>query len=849
MSIEWIVSSSALILLVLLVRFLFKKKISPCLRYGLWLIIALRLLCPFSISGTRVSILNLLPELTWERAVNESGQIIYEQNGGADGTMAGFGAASNAPEALIIEKDADEQGIETANWDAEDQSIGQGKSIEQSKSMEHQAVNWDTMWESDGEAVELFAEYGKRIFTIVSEKFTNGNEIDISMILRLIWILGAGICGSIFLLVNVDYSRRLKSGRERIETENLPVLSAIPVYKTEMIQTPCLFGVFAPAVYVTEDTLKEEQTFRFVLCHENTHYMQRDHWWAFVRVLCLCVHWFNPLVWLAADLSRQDGEMACDEKALKMLGDKVRLNYGKILLELSAGKSAINGWRISTTMSGNARQMKERLGMIVNTPGRKRGMQILVVVLAALLSVVTFTGKSRAQESENLYAEDGERAAADAETNTDKANADETNADKANADESNTAEKNADEKNAPAGSEGYKDNLTEMENQASRENGGDKAQEVEFYREITPVVIGEKEYELWSEGHTSEYGFYIIDAINLVDPDSPEKYVDSIRTEEISRAHWNTPVEQEAIAVESTRRNGGLLTADLNFDGWNDLCFEGWITNANEPYYCMLWNPDLKQYEFSTVLCNVEVDEEERFIIESTRDGDGQYSTTYYRYDEERRLHMIRYVEENLSPDAVFEQLDLTYVEDEDSIYMLPAIVDEEDIFQYSPYTLLAMAKQALLELYQWTGQKVDTACFEVTNLGDVFFGMTREDVIHSRVFYSRAFGADTAYNLSDYDKMISSMYITTGRSAWYSPVFWNVYPDQMDKMTDEEIIIWYLEQTPLVKDCKVKSIEKRYADMWTVQTETDVWLEVFYNAEIKEIGAVTGPYPDYPEH
>lgn len=67
--------------------------------------------------------------------------------------------------------------------------------------------------------------------------------------------------------------------------------------------------------------------------------------------------------------------------------------------------------------------------------------------------------------------------------------------------------------------------------------------------------------------------------------------------------------------------------------------------------------------------------------------------------------------------------------------------------------------------------------------------------------------------------------------------------------MTDEEIIIWYLEQIPLVKDCKVKSIEKRYEDIWTVQTQGDVWLEVFYDTGLKEIGMVTGPYPDYPVH
>ena len=133
--------------------------------------------------------------------------------------------------------------------------------------------------------------------------------------------------------------------------------------------------------------------------------------------------------------------------------------------------------------------------------------------------------------------------------------------------------------------------------------------------------------------------------------------------------------------------------------------------------------------------------------------------------------------------------------------------------------------------------------------MGDVFFGVTPEDIRHSRIFYDRAFGADTAYNLSNYEKCISSMYVLYGRSVWYSPVLWRVFPDQIEQMTDEEVIIWYLERTPLVKNCKVKSIEKRYEDMWTVQAEDGVWFEVVYDVKLREVTSIYGPYPNYPVH
>lgn len=772
MSVEWMVSSSGLILLVLLVRFLFKKKIPAYLRYALWLVVALRLLLPISISETAVSILNFLPQQDMLREGNSSqaGQIIYEQSGGSDNVVAGFDMMPVVSEDFIIEKKAE----------AQDKEAGSVKGL-----------------------------------------FTNGSEISISIVLRLGYLLGAGICCGIFLTVNLDYGRKLRRSRRKIEQESLPVMSVIPVYESQMIQSPCLFGLFDPAIYVTEDTIGEEKTFRFVLCHENTHYRQHDHWWALVRILCLCVHWFNPLVWIAAYLSRQDGEVACDERALKILGDKVRVDYGKTLLELSAEKeSYLNGWRISTTMSGSARQMKERLWMIVNAPGRRIWMQALVMILALLLSVVTFTGKSRAQEREELYAEIEEGAGGDTE---EKAETDSLT--------ENLKSREALESDDEVGGE----DQTEAE----------ESTEIEFYREKVPVSLGGKEYELWCEGHMTEQGFYVIDMINLVDPKEPDEYMDTIVTEDVSRIYWNTPEDQEAFAVESIYRDGGILTVDLNFDGWNDLCFQGWCANANIPYYCMLWNPEKNQYEYSAKICNVEVDEEEQWIIEGTRDGGGQYSVTYYRYDEYNQLHMVKYTEENLSPDALFEQFDLTYVENAESIYVLPAIVNGSE-----PHgTLIAMAKHALTELYQWTGEKVDTACFQVTNMGSVYFGMTPEDILHSRTFFDRSFGTDTAYNLSNYDKSISSMYITSGRSVWYSPVFWHIFPKGMDEMTDEEIIIWYMEQVPLVNDCRVKSVEKRYEDMWTIETQSGVWFEVVYDVNLKEITMVTGPYPDYPVH
>ncbi len=309
-------------------------------------------------------------------------------------------------------------------------------------------------------------------------------------------------------------------------------------------------------------------------------------------------------------------------------------------------------------------------------------------------------------------------------------------------------------------------------------------------------------------------------------------------------AKAETTTEDRAMARPQFK-GGSVRIADLNYDGWEDLYFQGkYDREGNIPCYCMLWNQKSHRFEYSVTLNNLEVDPENQWI--SCRDGseEEEHVVTYYRYDGENRLHMVRYVERNPSPGAVFGQLDLTYVDD-GGPYTLAAVEDEGSL---NP-TMIAMAKQALGELYDWTGQKVDKACFQVSDLGGVVFGLSPEDIEHSRVFCSRYFGADTEYNLSGYDKSISSLDVLSARAVWYSPVLWNTFPSNIESMTDEEVIVWYFEHMPGADAGKVKSIEQRFDDMWTIQAAHGEWFEVIYNAKLREVSGITGPYPEYPVH
>ena len=149
---------------------------------------------------------------------------------------------------------------------------------------------------------------------------------------------------------NLRFARRLKKSRQRVDAKKdiedstmkengtQGGICTVPIYVTSVIETPCMFGLFAPAIYVTRDIMGNETMLSHVLAHETTHYRHRDHIWSALRSLCLIIHWYNPLVWIAALLSRRDAELACDEDTIRSIGEEMRIEYGRTLIGLTCGK-------------------------------------------------------------------------------------------------------------------------------------------------------------------------------------------------------------------------------------------------------------------------------------------------------------------------------------------------------------------------------------------------------------------------------------------------------------------------------------------------------------------------------
>lgn len=125
--------------------------------------------------------------------------------------------------------------------------------------------------------------------------------------------------------------------------------------------------------------------------HEQTHYRHGDNLWAVLRGVCLALHWYNPLVWWAAELSRRDAELACDEATIRRIGESERAAYGRTLIRMTCEKRPAL-LVTATMMTDSGKGLKERISLLVKKPKTAAYTAVAVLLIAGLSVACTFTG-------------------------------------------------------------------------------------------------------------------------------------------------------------------------------------------------------------------------------------------------------------------------------------------------------------------------------------------------------------------------------------------------------------------------------------------------------------------------
>ncbi|MFL8675713.1 M56 family metallopeptidase [Clostridioides sp. GD02404] len=234
------------------------------------------------------------------------------------------------------------------------------------------------------------------------ELFTSNQAVQdiITLLVNNIWIIWLVI--ALILLIRKitiyqSFVRYIKAGQAPVsDTELLDRLAilgsqikikrAIELCINPLISSPLLIGFFRPCIVLPRVDIAEKD-FQYIVLHELTHYRRFDMLYKWLVQITVCLHWFNPLVYLMGKEINKACEFACDEAIVKKLDSSNVQDYGKTLLNSIATVGKYKESLASVTLSESKKLLKERLGAIMNFRKKSNLVVFFTIVITVLFTV------------------------------------------------------------------------------------------------------------------------------------------------------------------------------------------------------------------------------------------------------------------------------------------------------------------------------------------------------------------------------------------------------------------------------------------------------------------------------
>jgi len=167
------------------------------------------------------------------------------------------------------------------------------------------------------------------------------------------------------------------------------LLRTIAIMQLSGIKTPLTLGVLRPQIILPSTlNIHDERLLIHILTHEYYHIKRFDALWKMFLVCALCIHWFNPLVWVMFFFANRDLEVACDALVVRRLGFDVRHEYAFSIIGM-AEQAKLAQLHVAFSKNVATRQLKERIELIMKTRKTSRRGFVVAIVLALVLPLST----------------------------------------------------------------------------------------------------------------------------------------------------------------------------------------------------------------------------------------------------------------------------------------------------------------------------------------------------------------------------------------------------------------------------------------------------------------------------
>ena len=239
-------------------------------------------------------------------------------------------------------------------------------------------------------------------------------------ILSVIWLAGLLLCFGFFA---VSYIKCYREFRFSLPVENdileawkekHPLKRSLSIRQKETIPAPLSYGVIRPVILMPKNTeWKNIYQLRYVLEHEYVHIRRLDMLTKLIMIAAVCIHWFNPLVWVMYILFNRDLELSCDETVVRRFGMDIKSVYATALISMEEKKSGLTP--LCNSFSKNA--IEERIRAIMKI---KKTSKFAVMISAVLVICVTggfATSASSLEKKTETAQENGETTVALNEVN------------------------------------------------------------------------------------------------------------------------------------------------------------------------------------------------------------------------------------------------------------------------------------------------------------------------------------------------------------------------------------------------------------------------------------------------
>ncbi|GBG05582.1 putative peptidase M56 family protein [Paenibacillus agaridevorans] len=217
-----------------------------------------------------------------------------------------------------------------------------------------------------------------------------------------VWFVGFTMCALFFIIPHLRYRKIYKMAVpirndfiRKWQLSNL-LWRDVQIRQLDYISTPLTYGIFRPVVLLPKNLdYDDEKQLALILTHEFTHIKRFDTLKKWILATSVCIHWFNPIVWVMYILANRDIELFCDETVIRKFGENMKPSYARALVRLEEKKIGLSP--MISSFSKNSTE--ERIISIMKIKRITITTTLLAIGLAACVVVIFATSALDKTES------------------------------------------------------------------------------------------------------------------------------------------------------------------------------------------------------------------------------------------------------------------------------------------------------------------------------------------------------------------------------------------------------------------------------------------------------------------